>query len=312
MPQTLRAFRGALSDIDLNLLREFLAIVEAGGLTAAEARLGKGKSAISLGLSKLEGRLGIKLCDRGRSGFRLTEQGRIVHSATMQLMSEIGRFSDLVGTAARKLEGEVTFLADDSFAFHLERPLARTIARISETFPGLKLNIRMTAPDRIFSSVLEGSADLGFTALIRPSDALEAVAVCGEEMGLFCARGHPLFGERDEAIDHERPKEFNFVAVSVIQDETFVEFFRDLTVKATAPTILSRLMLILSAHYLGFVPVAFARHWVDQGVIREIILPNSRRTNDCYIIHRRARPLGLAGTILQDILREELRSPISS
>ncbi|MFT3972142.1 MAG: LysR family transcriptional regulator [Amaricoccus sp.] len=68
-------FRGTLSDIDLALLRDFAEIAAAGGITAAEGRLGKGKSAISLGLTKLESRLGLRLCERGRSGFRLTERG---------------------------------------------------------------------------------------------------------------------------------------------------------------------------------------------------------------------------------------------
>src|SRR5690606_13361160 len=98
-----KPFRGNLSDADIASLREFVEIVEAGGITAAQARLGKGKSAISLGLSRLEGRLAMRLCERGRSGFRLTEQGQMVHSAAVQLLGEIGRFNDFIGAATQKL-----------------------------------------------------------------------------------------------------------------------------------------------------------------------------------------------------------------
>lgn len=123
-----RVFRGRLSDIDIASLREFIEIVEAGGITAAEGRLGKGKSAISLGLSRLESRLSMRLCERGRSGFRLTEQGQMVHSAAVELMAEIGRFSDFIGAAASRLEDEIAMFADDSFLFEFGEPLAREIA----------------------------------------------------------------------------------------------------------------------------------------------------------------------------------------
>ena len=110
MNQSQTPFRGNLSDADIARLRDFVQIVAAGGITAAEGRLRKGKSAISLGLSRLEQRLGLRLCERGRSGFRLTDQGRMVHSAAIQLLGEIGRFSDFVGAAARP--NELTYSED--------------------------------------------------------------------------------------------------------------------------------------------------------------------------------------------------------
>ena len=96
---------------------------------AAQARLGKGKSAISLTLGRLEERLAMRLCERGRSGFRLTEQGQMVHSAALQLLDEIGRFNDFIGAATRKLEDEISFFCDDSFLYEFGDPLARAIAR---------------------------------------------------------------------------------------------------------------------------------------------------------------------------------------
>src|SRR5256885_16544158 len=65
-----------VSDLDLRLLRVFLAIVDAGGVSAAQASLGVGQSTLSSQLSTLETRLGFSLCERGRGGFRLTAKGR--------------------------------------------------------------------------------------------------------------------------------------------------------------------------------------------------------------------------------------------
>ena len=63
-----------VSDLDLRLLRVFLAIVDAGGVSAAQASLGVGQSTLSSQLSTLETRLGFSLCERGRGGFRLIVQ----------------------------------------------------------------------------------------------------------------------------------------------------------------------------------------------------------------------------------------------
>lgn len=50
------------SDLDLRLVRVFLAVVDARGITAAEATLGVRQSTISSQLSALEARVGFTLC----------------------------------------------------------------------------------------------------------------------------------------------------------------------------------------------------------------------------------------------------------
>jgi len=63
-------------DVDLRLLRIFVAIVECGGLSAAESRLNIGRSTISAHLSDLEVPLVFNLCRRGGAGLELTDNGR--------------------------------------------------------------------------------------------------------------------------------------------------------------------------------------------------------------------------------------------
>ncbi|KZX93829.1 MULTISPECIES: LysR family transcriptional regulator [Roseobacteraceae] len=305
-------FSGTLSDVDVSLLREFLEIAAAGGITAAEPRLNKSKSAISIGLTKLEQRLGVRLCERGRSGFALTEQGRLIHTATEQLMSEINRFSDFVGSASHRLEGEVSVMIDDSFIFEMEQPIASTIAKMNEHYPQLDLKIRMTAPDRVLESVLEGNADLGFTGLIRSSDALNLMPMFEEEMGLFCGADHPLFNMPEAELSYEILQRYSFVRTGVTQTEEFRNFLSGLSFQASAPTILSRILLILSSRYLGFVPLAFAAFWEGKGSIRELRVPGSRVKIGCYLVHRKSRPLGMAAGTFKDTLSDEVKKHVAS
>ena len=56
-----------VTDLDLRLIRVFLAIVDAGGVSAAQDVLGVGQSTISSQLATLETRLDFRLCERGRA-----------------------------------------------------------------------------------------------------------------------------------------------------------------------------------------------------------------------------------------------------
>lgn len=59
-------------------MRALVAVVDAGGFTAAAATLGMSQPAVSHAIAALEAELGVMLLDRGRSGVRPTETGQRV------------------------------------------------------------------------------------------------------------------------------------------------------------------------------------------------------------------------------------------
>ncbi len=60
--------------------------------TAAETTLGISRSAISQHMNDLEGRLGFSLCQRGRGGFSLTEEGKEIYQAGLTLLTALETF----------------------------------------------------------------------------------------------------------------------------------------------------------------------------------------------------------------------------
>ena len=73
--QKKRAVLGQISDADIRLLRVFQAVVDCGGMTAAELELNISTSTISRHVKDLETRLGLTLC-------RLVAQA---HGGTMEI-----------------------------------------------------------------------------------------------------------------------------------------------------------------------------------------------------------------------------------
>lgn len=97
---------GQITDFDLRLLRMFKTVVECGSFTAAESVLGITRSAISLHMSDLEKRPGMRLCQRGRAGFALTDEGREILRHSESMMAAVENFRQQVNQMHKHLRGE--------------------------------------------------------------------------------------------------------------------------------------------------------------------------------------------------------------
>ncbi|WP_293649111.1 LysR family transcriptional regulator, partial [Sphingopyxis sp. RIFCSPHIGHO2_12_FULL_65_19] len=63
--------------MDIDDLRTFVEVADAGGVSPAARRLGVSKSIVSRRLSRLEAELGVQLLARSTRGAALTEAGAI-------------------------------------------------------------------------------------------------------------------------------------------------------------------------------------------------------------------------------------------
>ncbi len=95
-----------LRDVNLNRLAVFVAVVEAGSLTAAAERLGLAKTMVSTHMQRLEAELGISLLARTTRRLNVTEAGRafyegsclVLRAAEDALGAVAGDLGDLRGT----------------------------------------------------------------------------------------------------------------------------------------------------------------------------------------------------------------------
>jgi len=91
--------------------------------------LGMTQSNISAKLLDLEARLGVKLCDRGRAGFRVTEEGAQVYATTRSLLADLGDYQDRLQSIRRGLRGELLIGHMDNYLSH---PEARLVPALQE------------------------------------------------------------------------------------------------------------------------------------------------------------------------------------
>ncbi len=189
---------GNLNDIDLRMLRTFCAIVEAGGFTAAQARLNTSLSRLSVLVRDLEVRLGYSLCRRGNGGFQLTEEGQELYDAALGLFSDIARFREQVrGLGGRDREALHLGCVDGVIGQHC-LPLPLAIRLFRQRAPEVLLKLHTRRPDELEHAVLEERLQLAVGAFHHRLSGLYHQPLFREEQNLYCGSAHPFFARADD------------------------------------------------------------------------------------------------------------------
>ncbi|MBB3139862.1 LysR family transcriptional regulator [Halomonas organivorans] len=144
------------TDPDINDLKAFVAVAEAGGFTAAADRLGVAKSRVSQKVSRLEASLGVSLFSRTTRRINTTPEGEFVYGRCGPLLSELTEVLEEVGQAKTGLRGPLRLSVPMELAVQSLAPLVR---RFMIVYPGVQLELRSS--DHIIDPVQEG-IDLSF------------------------------------------------------------------------------------------------------------------------------------------------------
>lgn len=263
-----------MAAVDLRLLRVFRTVATLGGFATAKLALGKSKSSISIDISSLEQRLRMRLCRRGRGGFSLTPEGREVLRATDDLLRDIDRFRDRINIASGVLSGRFALYVIDNILIYGETGIIHALEMFGRQHPEVFISMTSASAADIEHALLDGRATAALTLLPDAQPGLSASILISETLHLYCGRRHALF-------DHDSP-----LTLPMLEEERLIDVSdaatasdrpairRRLTFSASAETIDSRTMLILTGVYLGFLPEAFAAQLVRDGQLRRLSCPD--------------------------------------
>ena len=141
-------------------MRHFLALARTGSVRAAGSMLGVSHSTVARRVEALETRLGVKLFDRHRDGYLLTDAGHEMVVGAERVEREMAALErGLAGQDAR-LEGPVRVTCTDPF---IAKILLRALARLCEQHPGIELELDADAKNLDLS---KREADVAVRALL--------------------------------------------------------------------------------------------------------------------------------------------------
>lgn len=182
-----------LRDLDWNLLRVFLALAEAGSVTAAADALGLKQPSVSQALKRLEDRVGHRLIDRRPGEFSLTPQGLALLPEAQAVRGTILRGLLAMQEAAGEVAGEVVL----ALASHVVSPLLdQALRAFHASHPKARLTMDILPSRDAVDRVVKGTASLAICLLPEPPSVLQSTVFYREFFGLFCGPPHPLFGRK--------------------------------------------------------------------------------------------------------------------
>ncbi|TNC59852.1 LysR family transcriptional regulator [Rubellimicrobium roseum] len=258
-----------LDNIDIRLLRVFLALAEAGGFAEAQVALNLSQSTLSTHLAELEKRLGGQLCHRGRQQFRLTELGQATREAALKLLRDLDEFNQRIAAVRGGLSGRLRIGTSDGTMTHDRLGIQAAISRFLTPDTDVLVDLILGAPAELERAVADGERDIVIGPLTRKAPGVVFLDFVGEPHLLYCGNGHPLFALPDSEITKRHVDEARF---SVRSYRHFDDLYRVGHPKASASVVHmeAQLMLILSGRFIGFLPCHFADFYITTGQLRPI------------------------------------------
>ncbi|MBL6617424.1 MAG: LysR family transcriptional regulator [Reyranella sp.] len=142
-------------NLDLGLLRTFVAVVDLGGFTRAGEALLRRQSTVSLQIMRLEQGLAVRLFDRTRRSVRLTAEGEALLARARDILDLNDRtIASLDGVA---LAGRVRLGTPEDFA---TTHLPQVLARFARAYPAVQLEVTCELTLTLQRRFREGDFDL--------------------------------------------------------------------------------------------------------------------------------------------------------
>ncbi len=189
-------------DLDLDLLRHFVARVDGRSLAGAAKMLGVARATVRRNVEELERRAGTPLLFRGPDGLVVTEAGRVLASHAREMIAGAAALLTQAHTIGTQANGLVRMAVPIGMPSSLIGPM---MAIVRSRWPGLRVDMVSSA---VPSAELLVRADIAMTVERNPSPGPWECLELGTLRQWLVAspvylkhRGRPAFPE--ELVDHD-------------------------------------------------------------------------------------------------------------
>lgn len=178
-----------LNRFDLVSLRLFVAVVDAGSLTAGADRFGISLAAASKRINELEQHCGLTLLQRGQRGVSTTAGGQLLHRHAIEVIARLEQLAlaveDVHGGAGAHLR---LWANPSAFGGFLPRLLSAYAAR----HPKVRIDLEDALSEDGVRAVQKGQAELAVIGDNVPCEGLETRLCNIDRLVLLVPAGHAL------------------------------------------------------------------------------------------------------------------------
>jgi DNA-binding transcriptional LysR family regulator len=296
-------------ELDWNLLRTFMVIVQEGGITRAANRLLLKQPTVSNALKRLEDQLGRRLIERGGGVFRITEAGELLYRECVDIYGNISRLPVVLRDVREQITGHVTIAS----ASHVVCPFYdAALAAVHARHPGITYSIEVDTSAEVKRAVLQKTASFGICLVSERDPQLVYDFMFREHFGFFCGPRHRLFRRRG-------------LTLADLRAESFVSFKTDQLSDALRPVALLRARenladriiatsshleevrrLIVAGLGIGVLPIHAVETELRDGLLWRLPPYEDPPAIDIYLVSNPATQLNRAETTVLAALRRRL------
>ena len=192
------------NQLDWNLLRTFMVIVQERSITLAAHRLSVTQPSVSAALRRLEERLDRRLIERGgAASFQPTAAGEVLYRHCADIYRLVTALPDALDAAHSAVQGIVTL----HLSGHVHWPeLPALIAAYRQEYPLVRFRIKRGTCGDILSLLAQKNAALGVVSASDARPTLSRAPLFEQDMLHYAAagapsgelRGAPVIGYEDE------------------------------------------------------------------------------------------------------------------
>jgi LysR family transcriptional regulator, nitrogen assimilation regulatory protein len=167
--------------VNLRALKYFVAIADAGSLTAAAEAIAIAQPALSRQLRELENDLGVQLLHRTSRGVRLTQAGATLYESAYRILAEAQRVREQL-TGQHTEQASVVLGTTPTLASLL---VPGVFARCQRSLAGVKLTVREAFTPVLLDWLERGVVDLAVVTNPEPGRSITLHALLGEPFALI-------------------------------------------------------------------------------------------------------------------------------
>ncbi|MGE7384703.1 transcriptional regulator CynR [Streptomyces sp. NPDC004126] len=175
--------------LELRHLRYLLAVAEHHSFTRAAEELHISQPTLSQQIKQLERTVGVRLLDRGGRAVRLTDAGEAYAHHARRALRDLAAAERAVHDVGDLSRGHLRLALTPTFTAYLLGPL---LAALHEAHPGITVEVREMAQDRMESALLADGTDLGIAFAGPHPPGIAATALFTETLGLVASSALPV------------------------------------------------------------------------------------------------------------------------